>query len=72
MLGRPASINTGSAGELPTDRSVGSYREHTAAMLDAARADAVELGPDELAGLVDELAMDPADYWRERSALTWH
>ena len=36
------------------------------------RADAVELDPDELTGLVTELAMDPGDYWRERSALAWH
>lgn len=36
------------------------------------RADAVELGPGELTTLVTELAMDPADYWQDRSALSWH
>ena len=36
MLGRPAYISTGSAAQLPADRSVESFRDNTFRMLDAA------------------------------------
>jgi len=36
------------------------------------RADTFELDPEELTALVADLAVDPADYWQDRSTLTWH
>ena len=42
VLGRPAYINTTSAADLPTDRTVDAMRDNTFAVLDAARAAGVD------------------------------
>jgi aryl-alcohol dehydrogenase-like predicted oxidoreductase len=66
VLGRPAYINTGSAGELPADRSVQSYRTHTANMLDAALAAGVDwVDTARSYGRAEEFV---GDWWRARSA----
>jgi aryl-alcohol dehydrogenase-like predicted oxidoreductase len=66
VLGRPAYINTGSAGQLPADRSVDSYRAHTALMLDAAVAAGVDwIDTARSYGRAEEFV---GDWWRSRSA----
>lgn len=66
VLGRPAYINTGSAGELPADRSVESYRAHMAVMLDAAVAGGVDwIDTARSYGRAEEFV---GDWWRARSA----
>ncbi len=66
VLGRPAYINTGSAGELPADRSVESYRAHTATMLDAALAAGVDwIDTARSYGRAEEFV---GDWWRARAA----
>ncbi|WP_420122812.1 aldo/keto reductase [Nakamurella sp.] len=66
VLGRPAYINTGSAGELPADRSVESYRAHTAVMLDAAVAAGVDwIDTARSYGRAEEFV---GDWWRARAA----
>ena len=66
MLGRPAYINTGSAGALPADRSVEAYRAHTAVMLDAALAAGVDwVDTARSYGRAEEFV---GDWWRARAA----
>lgn len=66
VLGRPAYINTGSAAELPADRSVESYRAHTAVMLDAAVAAGVDwIDTARSYGRAEEFV---GQWWRARAA----
>ena len=66
VLGRPAYINTGSGGALPADRSVESYRAHTAGMLDAAVAAGVDwIDTARSYGRAEEFV---GDWWRARAA----
>lgn len=66
VLGRPAYINTGSGSALPADRSVDSFRAHTATVLDAAVAAGVDwIDTARSYGRAEEFV---GDWWRARAA----
>lgn len=66
VLGRPAYINTGSAGVLPADRSVESFRDNTFRVLDAAVAAGVDwIDTARSYGRAEEFV---GQWWRRRAA----
>ena len=66
MLGRPAYINTGSASELPADRSVEAFRDNTFRVLDAAVAAGVDwVDTARSYGRAEEFV---GQWWRARAA----